>query len=305
MPKKLTQEEVINRCKKIHPEYNYDKLIYVNANTPFIVTCPIHGDFETRASRFIMGSKCGCPKCNTGFIKYVSSEEFKRRCIEQFPNYDYSKANFKGEYDKITVTCNIHNYTWNPTTKDLMNGHGCPLCGRESLQKTQALTLQEFIQKAREIHRNKYDYSKVDYYNSSTPITINCPKHGEFQTTPNSHLSQKTGCPRCKQSKGESDIELFLDEKQIQYVKQYPIVCNLKKNNKTYVDFYLPEYNTFIEYNGQQHYIPIKYFGGELKFREQVARDEYVRNYCKANAIKLIEIKYDENVVECLGNKLR
>ena len=160
MPKKLTQEEVINRCKKIHPEYNYDKLIYVNANTPFIVTC--HGDFETRASRFIMGAKCGCP------------------------NYDYSKANFKGEYDKITVTCN--NYTWNPTTKDLMNGHGCPLCGRESLQKTQALTLQEFIQKAREIHRNKYDYSKVDYYNSSTPITINCPKHGEFQTTPNSHL---------------------------------------------------------------------------------------------------------------------
>lgn len=305
MPKKLTQEEVISRCKKIHPEYNYDKLIYVNANTPFIVTCPIHGDFETRASRFIMGAKCGCPKCNTGFIKYVSLEEFKRRCIEQFPNYDYSKANFKGEYNKITVTCNIHNYTWNPTIKDLMNGHGCPLCGRESLQKTQALTLQEFIQKAREIHGNKYDYSKADYYNSSTPITIICPKHGEFQTTPNSHLSQKTGCPRCKQSKGESVIELFLNEKQIQYIKQYPIVCNLKKNNKTYIDFYLPEYNTFIEYNGQQHYIPIKYFGGELKFREQVARDEYVRNYCKANAIKLIEIKYDENVVECLGNKLR
>lgn len=79
----------------------------------------------------------------------------------------------------------------------------------------------------------------------------------------------------------------------------------LRESNKTYIDFYLPEYNTFIEYNGQQHYIPIKYFGGELKFREQVARDEYVRNYCKANAIKLIEIKYDENVVECLGNKLR
>lgn len=66
-----------------------------------------------------------------------------------------------------------------------------------------------------------------------------------------------------------------------------------------------PEYNTFTEYNGQQHYIPIEYFGGELKFREQVARDKYVRNYCKANAIKLIEIKYDENVVECLGNELR
>lgn len=133
MPKKLTQEEVISRCKRIHPEYNYDKLIYINANTPFIVTCPIHGDFETKANRFIMGAKCGCPKCNPGFIKYVSPEEFKRRCLERFPNYDYSKAIFKGEYDKIIVTCNIHNYTWSPTTKDLMNGHGCPICGRESL----------------------------------------------------------------------------------------------------------------------------------------------------------------------------
>ena len=304
MPRKLTQEEVIERCKKIHPEYSYNKLVYIDSTTPFIVTCPIHGDFKTRANRFIMEPKCGCPKCNTGFIKYISPEEFKRRCIERFPDYDYSEANFKGEYNKITVTCNIHNYTWTPITKDLMNGHGCPICGKESSQKAQALTLEQFIQNVKKIHGDKYDYSKVVYYNTRTPITIICPKHGEFQITPNSHLYQKTGCPKCSQSKGESDIELFLKKNQIQYIKQYPIKCNLKKNNKTYIDFYLPKYNTFIEYNGQQHYVPIKYFGGEIKFIEQVNRDEYVRNYCKINNIKLIEIKYNENVEECLGHNL-
>lgn len=304
MPKKLTQEEIINRCKQIHPEYNYGKLIYINANSPFIVTCPIHGDFETKANRFIMGAKCGCPKCNTGFIKYVSPKEFKDKCLQQFPNYDYSKAVFKGEYDKIIVTCNIHNYTWKVTTKNLMNGHGCPICGRESLQKTQACTVQEFINKARKVHGDKYDYTKVNYYNSNTKVTIICHKHGEFQVTPNSHLSQKTGCPKCKQSKGESEVETFLKENDIQYIQQYPITCKLKKKNKTYIDFYLPDYNTFIEYNGAQHYVPVKYFGGELTFKNQVGRDEYVKNYCKTNNIKLIVIKYNENVTERLRNEL-
>ena len=69
MGKRLTQEEFIHRCKETHPEYIYDKSIYKNANTDVIVTCPIHGDFVTKPSRFIMGAKCGCPKCNRGFLK--------------------------------------------------------------------------------------------------------------------------------------------------------------------------------------------------------------------------------------------
>ena len=69
MGKRLTQEEFINRCIEEHPEYDYSKTVYINANTDIIITCPIHGDFITRPSRFIMGAKCGCPKCNRGFLK--------------------------------------------------------------------------------------------------------------------------------------------------------------------------------------------------------------------------------------------
>lgn len=305
MPRKLTQEEFIKRCKETHPEYSYEKSIYNGANKPVIVTCPIHGDFETRPSRFIMGAKCGCPKCNTGFIKYMSSDQFLERCKKYFPNYDYSKAIFKGEYDKITVTCPKHNYTWNVITKSLMTGHGCPICGKEHSQEKQSLTTQEFIEKAKQIHGDIYDYSNTEYYNMNTPVTITCRKHGDFKQWPSSHLYTKSGCPKCKQSKGETEVECFLKSKNINYIQQYPIDCNLKINNKTYIDFYLPNYNTFIEYNGMQHYVPIKYFGGELKFKEQQARDDYVRNYCKENNIKLIEIKYNDNVhsilEQCLG----
>lgn len=300
MPRKLSQEEVIQRCKEIHPEYSYDKLVYVNSNTDFIVTCPIHGDFTTKANRFIMGAKSGCPKCNSGFIKRVTPEEFKERCIRAFPDYDYSQAVFKGEYDKITVTCRKHNYTWEVRVKDLMNGHGCPVCGREAIKQKQSMGLEAFIQKAREIHGDKYDYSKVEYCNIQTPVTIICPKHGEFQQTPNNHLYQKSGCPKCRQSKGENEICKLLDKSSIPYIQQYPIEYDGNKTNKTYIDFYIPEMNIFIEYNGMQHYIPVKHFGGEIKFAQQVSRDNYVREYCKKNNINLVEIKYGENVIERL-----
>ena len=73
-------------------------------------------------------------------------------------------------------------------------------------------------------------------------------------------------------------------------------------NNKRYVGktlwlcFYLPDQNCFIEYNGKQHYVPVGHFGGELQFQKQLQRDNYVRNYCQNNNIKLIEIKYTDNV---------
>lgn len=59
-----------------------------------------------------------------------------------------------------------------------------------------------------------------------------------------------------------------------------------------YVDFYLPDYNAIIEYNGIQHYIPTEHFGGELQFNQQIKRDTDLRQYCKNNNISLLEISF-------------
>lgn len=303
MPKRLTQQEFIKRCQQEHPEYDYSKTQYINANTKVTVTCPKHGDFLTTPSYFINGPKCGCPKCNTGFIKRVSPEQFKARCVEKFPEYDYSQAIFKGEYDKITVTCLKHKYTWDVTTKSLIEGHGCPLCGREKMKNNQSLGIKEFVERARKIHDNKYDYSKVQYINCSTKVDIICPEHGIFQQLPNNHLRGQ-GCPKCKEYKGEAQISKFLTVHNIDFQSQYPIKYLGNTKGFTYIDFYLPKYNLFIEYNGMQHYIPVKHFGGELKFYHQQQRDQYVRDYCKDNNIKLLEIKYGSNIENILGKYL-
>ena len=65
-------------------------------------------------------------------------------------------------------------------------------------------------------------------------------------------------------------------------------------------DFYLPDYNACIEYDGQQHFEPIDFFGGEEKFKKTIQRDEIKTNYCLVNNIRLLRIRYDENVIEAL-----
>ena len=308
MGKKLTQIEFINRCKKEHPEYTYDKTCYVNARTDVIVTCPIHGDFITTPNRFIMGAKGGCPKCSTPALKEpLSQETFIIRCKQYFPNYDYSKVIYTNQYNKVTVTCDKHNYTWTPIAKDLMRGHGCPLCGKEAGIQKQILGLQEFIQRASLIHNNKYDYSKVQYVNNRTKVEIICPEHGSFYQIPDKHIGKaQQGCPKCKNqsSKGELTIQNFLINNNINFIQQYPIEYLDNKTKITKIDFYLPDYNYFIEYNGEQHYVPVEYFGGTLKFEKQQRRDSYVRNYCNKTNIKLIEISYKENIINILKNEL-
>ena len=154
------------------------------------------------------------------------------------------------------------------------------------------------------LHGDKYDYSKVNYVNNHTLVTIICPKHGEFLQTPQAHLSRK-GCAKCNQSHGESEIESILKDKNIPYVtqKKFTMPVKAKLTNAIIVDFYIEqETPIIIEYNGIQHYQFTNCFHeNEEAFLRQLNRDEILRKYCKDNNIQLIEIKYDQNVFDVLN----
>lgn len=66
------------------------------------------------------------------------------------------------------------------------------------------LTTEQFIEKARLVHGDKYDYSKVNYVNSTTKVCIICPKHGDFWQTPSGHINAKQGCQKCYDDKRRS-----------------------------------------------------------------------------------------------------
>ena len=160
-----------------------------------------------------------------------------------------------------------------------------------------------FVYKSKKIHGDKYDYSLVNYINNKTKVEIICSEHGIFKQRPTDHLNG-CGCPICRESKGEKKIRNFLNEKKIKFLPQYKF-NNCKHILQLSFDFYLPEYNICIEYNGIQHYKPIEKFGGKNQFLIQNKCDNIKKEFCLKNNIKLIIIKYDNNILDELTNKLK
>ena len=142
------------------------------------------------------------------------------------------------------------------------------------------LTAKEFIEKAKKIHGDKYNYSKINYIDSHTPITIICPIHGEFKQSASSHLNG-SGCPKCKQSHLENEIENFLKDNDIKFE------CQKKFNwlGKQSLDFYLSDYNIGIECQGSQHFLENHFFE-PLK---TIKNRDFIKNkLCNENNIKLL-----------------
>lgn len=213
-------------------------------------------------------------------------------------------SQYQNNKTKVACKCKICNHEWEARPDNLLHW-GCPKCRLVKISNKNRKTKDNFIEQANRVHNNKYSYNNVIYIRDDIKVTITCPIHGNFDQTPSNHL-QKHECPKCNTSKGELFIERYLTKNNILFERQYyvkiPTVIN--PSGSAYIDFYLPDYNTFIEYNGRQHYIPIKYFGGELNLERQKNRDNYIRNFCKDNNYTLIEIPYtmkDNEIIETLN----
>lgn len=176
--------------------------------------------------------------------------------------------------------------------------------GVENCFQLLASNQKQFIEKATVIHKNRYDYSKVIYKGCNFPTEIIC-KHcnNSFQQTPAIHLAG-CGCPKCCRSKGELAIRDWLDANDIQYISQHSF-RECKDKRVLPFDFYLPEYNLCIEFQGKQHYKEGFIFFEHLcknklkakeKFEILQKHDQIKENFCKNNKIVLLKIKYDDNI---------
>lgn len=285
MPKKLTQNEFIKRANKIHGnKYDYSKVDYKGAEQKVCIICPKHGEFFQTPHRHLMGDKC--PKCSQK-AKLTTNEFIKRAKKVHGDKYDYSKTNYSNMNTKICITCPIHG-DFTQIASAHLHGNGCPKCGSISTGDKKRMSKENFVKKANEIHKNKYNYDKSEYSASIVPITITCPLHGDFKQTPHKHL-QGHGCPICGSKNNLTEIRFFealkKEFKNVEYQKTFPFLAN--KSGVQKIDFYLPEYNVGIELNGRQHYMPIDVWGAEKMFLLTRKRDIEKYNKCKENKIKI------------------
>jgi hypothetical protein len=293
MSKKITSDEFVNKANEIHNnKYDYSKVEYIDNYSKVKIICPIHGEFEQKPNNHLK-RKQGCVYCG-GRYKFTINDFISKSYKIHGNKYDYSLVNYRNASSKIKIICPLHGEFEQTPSSHTDQQAGCPKCS-----KKYKYTNDEFVNKANEIHNNKYDYSKVKYINNYTKIEIICKIHGIFSQTPSNHLSGK-GCQDCSNSKNENLISLFLDKEKINYATQHKFndCMNIRKLP---FDFYIPKYNTCIEFNGKQHYEPIDFFGGIRGFEKQKKRDKIKIKYCLDNNIKLITIKYNENISEILS----
>ncbi len=282
--KKLNKDLFIEKARKIHGDkYDYSLVDYVNSKTKVKIICQKHGVFEQTPNSHLKGRKCPlCAKEIRIQKRRDTLEIFLEKAKKIHGNkYDYSLVNYVNSRTKIKIICPKHGI-FEKTPNRFLLGEGCPKCKLEEKKKKQTLTTEIFIDKAKEIHDNKYDYSRVNYKYSKLPVEIICKKHNKsFFQTPNNHLRGE-GCPFCNNSKFEEEFAAFLSSVGVFYIR------NTRKIIKPFeLDFYLPDYKLAFELNGSfWHSCGIEYFE-DRKFCEERHLKKQI--LCEEAGIHLIQ----------------
>lgn len=190
-------------------------------------------------------STSGCPKC-AGLVSTVKDLIEKLR-TKFGDSLDYSKVEAKSLFDTITVICPKHGDFSSKVIQLLQRKHGCIECAKEKVTKSHLWDTNRFIEEARRVHGEEYNYDSVIYQHSHTPVLIVCKKHGPWSVVPYNHLHSGSGCPSCstKVSKPHTLLLDVLSSKDIIYETNVRGLIGKKE-----LDIYLPDVNAAIEING-------------------------------------------------------
>ena len=182
--------QFINEAVMVHGNaYGYSDVIYHNTHTNVDILCPTHGIFKQTPTSHLRGH--GCKRCSQDDRTYTSSSFAKQASLIHNNYYSYDNVVYGGIMDTVKITCPIHG-DFDQIGNVHMRGGGCKTCVVDNLRKTTA----NFIVEASKKHQQHYTYNKINYINNYTKVTITCPKHGNFNQIPSTHL-HGAGCSQC------------------------------------------------------------------------------------------------------------
>lgn len=247
----------------------------------------------------------GCPKCSNReritnidrINERLSNDNRKIICIYYAGTMSDESSIFK---------CKVDGYEWNSKASNILTGQrNCPKCSNLVRVKT--------IKQANEILNDiNADLICINYVGNvihKSTFKCNICEH-EWESTLN-NIKNGNRCPRCSSSKGEKKVASILDKLDIIYISQY-FSQECKDQISLPFDFYLPNYNLIIEYQGEQHYFPVDFAGkgkewAEERFEYNKKHDKIKKDFCKKESIHLLEIPYWEskNIKSILLNTLK
>lgn len=245
---------------------------------------------------------CRCTECGHTMIEKFDSylyENFKcRYCILLKESDLLSSGKIKllkiGTCGKLHLQCD-KGHIYVQERGNLLSGKGCNSCRKEKITYKK----EDVFETLKSLHGGSYVYDEDSYTTVNQNINITCKKGHVFSQKVSNHLQGK-GCPICRESFGERMISKYLETKKIEFVRQKKF-NDCKHITHLPFDFYLPDFNLCIEYDGIQHHKPIRVFGGIEGFEKTKIRDTKKNEYCRNNNIKLVRISYHDDIEQKLN----
>ena len=252
--KDLDKQKFINKVKKIHKyKYDYSLVNYVDYHSNVTIICDVkeHSNFQVTPDNH-HHRKSGCPICGRlrGTIKQRKPQKkFLSEVKKIFKNkYSFEKINYQGAKVPVIIICKKHGEHL-ITPDSLLQGSGCFDCGLIAQGLKRRSTTAVFIEAARKIHSDKYDYSKTKYKKAKIPITIICKKHKEFEQLPDIHLTG-AGCNDCgneiigKKLRNSIDkVIRILEERRGKKRFDYSLIYKTYVNNRSILSIRCVKHN--------------------------------------------------------------
>lgn len=294
MTRKRTNDEFLEDVYKlVGSEYTFlDK--YINNRTNIRVRHNKCGlVYSTRPYSFL-NKGARCPKCGKVAMARklsLTTTQFTKRVFETYGTEYKVLGTYTNSKTKIKVRHNICNKDIMIIPENLLAGHGCNVCAQKIRDSKRKMTNDEFTKKVESLVGKEYTFLKPYGKNAHIPIPVRHNICGNiYEVRPYNFIYNNRRCPYCNRSNGELFIKEYLVKHSIGYEAQ-KIFSDCKDKRSLSYDFYVPEFNTLIEYQGVQHYQPIEFFGKDY-FEIQKKHDSIKRNYAEEHKINLLEISY-------------
>lgn len=200
-----TNEQFIEKAISVHGDrYDYSLVNYVNTKTKVKIRCKTHGVFEQTPNSHTCEKASGCPTCgrekaNSKITSNIESFVKKAKGIHG-NKYDYSLSQYKNTYTDLKIKCPIHG-VFEQTPHSHLKGRGCKLCGRKIAADKHYISTDKFIQHAKKIHGDLYDYGISNYKGWKNKVDIFCREHGVFSQKVGDHING-SGCRECGFNRG-------------------------------------------------------------------------------------------------------
>ena len=296
----LSKKKTIEEIKQAFEERGYILLSkeYIDAHHDLEYICPHGHEGSMRWSSFSQGK--GCKECAiiSRAKKKATSYEDVKIALEK-KGYTLLSKEYHNAHELLDCIC-PEGHKCKIRFNDFNHGHGCRECGkglRSEVQRTDYEIIKQGFEK------EGYTLITEKYINNKQDLTCKCP-NGHTYTTQWNRFQQGLRCPMCNSPKGEEFIIKLLKELEIEFIHDE---CIWKPYNNLRPDFFLPNYNLVIEFDGIQHFEPVDFFGGQKGFEKRQQKDKEKNKYCKNNNIDILRIPYwdFDNIEKIIKNKLK